>query len=71
MHWNIKIVALCQFAVIVFLYGVDNLFRDISLMLRLPPIGIQSRWMRYVGPTGIYVRHAWTWMCPTVIMVNL
>lgn len=71
MHWNIKIVALCQFAVIVFIYGVDNLFRDISLMLRLPPNGIQARWMRYLGPTGAYIKHAWMWMCPTVILVRL
>jgi hypothetical protein len=71
MHWNIKIVALCQFAVIVFIYGVDNLFRDISLMLRLPPTGIQVRWMRYLGPTGMYVKHAWTWMCPTVVLIAI
>uniref|UniRef100_A0AC34GWJ0 Uncharacterized protein n=1 Tax=Panagrolaimus sp. ES5 TaxID=591445 RepID=A0AC34GWJ0_9BILA len=71
MHWNIKIVALCQFAVIVFIYGVDNLFRDISLMLRLPPTRIQVRWMRYLGPTGMYIKHAWTWMCPTVVLIAI
>lgn len=70
MHWNLKIIALCQFVVIVFIYGVDNLFKDIALMLRLPAFGLQKGFMRIIGPTGIYVKHAWTWICPSVITVR-
>lgn len=70
MHWNLKIVALCQFVVIVFIYGVDNLFKDITLMLRLPDPEMQPKIMRLFGPTGAYIKHTWTWVCPAVIFVS-
>ena len=70
MHWNLKVVALCQFAVITLIYGVDNVFKDIRLMLRLPVPELQSKPMRIFGPTGAYIKHCWTWVCPLVIAVS-
>ncbi|KAI6188493.1 hypothetical protein M3Y98_00360900 [Aphelenchoides besseyi] len=60
MHWNLKIIALCQFAVITYFYGVENLLADIRVMLRLPVAECPGIVGRILGPTGYYIRYAWT-----------
>lgn len=65
MHWNVKIIALFQFIVIVKFYGVDNLLSDIQLMLRLRRQG------GVIGPTGYLIKHLWTWICPVIILLSL
>lgn len=51
--------------------GVDNLCKDVCKMLRLPIGGNRSSIvLRIFGPTGIFIRHAWTWLCPSIIAVH-
>jgi len=39
--------------------------------LRLPVPELQSKPMRILGPTGAYIKHAWTWICPLVIAIAI
>ncbi|KAI6235129.1 hypothetical protein M3Y95_00018400 [Aphelenchoides besseyi] len=71
MHWNLKIIALCQFAVITYFYGVENLLADIRVMLRLPVAECPGIVGRILGPTGYYIRYAWTWLSPLTIVIAL
>lgn len=85
MHWNVKLIALCQFIVVVYFYGrfnvfgfdgflglgVENLLADIRVMLRLPSEECVGSVMRFIGPTGHFVRHTWNWICPLFILFAL
>lgn len=72
MHWNVKIIALFQFIVIVYFYGIDNLLSDIRWMLRLSVEDYSGSFIkRVMGPTGYFIRHLWLWICPTIIALTL
>ncbi|KAI6239058.1 hypothetical protein M3Y99_00608400 [Aphelenchoides fujianensis] len=71
MHWNLKIIALCQLGVITIVYGVDNLLANIRIMLRIPHEACSGFAGRFFGPTGYYIRYAWKWLCPLTITFAL
>jgi hypothetical protein len=83
MHWNVKLIALCQFLVVAYFYGkittvtttpflgVENLLADIRVMLRLPNEECVGSIARFTGPTGQFVRHSWNWICPIFISFAL
>ncbi|KAI6177135.1 hypothetical protein M3Y97_00874000 [Aphelenchoides bicaudatus] len=71
MHWNVKLIALFQFLVIGYFYGVDNLMFDIRVMLRLPAEECQGTISRFLGPTGYFIRSCWKWISPLLILFAL
>ncbi|CAD5222168.1 unnamed protein product [Bursaphelenchus xylophilus] len=71
MHWNVKVVALCQFLVIGYFYGVKHLCKDITNMLRISKEEEKRIFMTIFGPTGYYVRYSWTYLCPFVVTIAL